>query len=43
MALSGKPLLQYLFERAGRCRALDAVVVATSTDQSDDPVADHLN
>ena len=37
--LAGRPLLQYIVERLQRCRALAAVVVATSTDTSDDPVA----
>jgi len=35
----GKPMLEYLLERLDRCESLDAVVVATSTDPTDDPVA----
>lgn len=38
--LAGRPLLQYVLERLQRCRALADVVVATSTDRSDDPVAE---
>jgi spore coat polysaccharide biosynthesis protein SpsF len=34
----GKPLLQHQVERAARARSLDALVVATSTDRSDDPL-----
>jgi spore coat polysaccharide biosynthesis protein SpsF (cytidylyltransferase family) len=34
----GKPMLEYLLERLEQCTSLDSVVVATSTDQSDDPV-----
>ena len=34
----GQPLLQYLLERVQRCRELDQIVVATSTDPSDDPI-----
>lgn len=36
--VAGKPLLQYILERLSRCTSLDAVVVATSVDQSDEPV-----
>jgi len=35
----GKPMLEYLLERLDHCKSLDAVVVATSTDPADDPVA----
>ncbi|AMO22086.1 spore coat protein [Ramlibacter tataouinensis] len=34
----GKPLLQHLIERARRCPQIDQLVVATSTDASDDPL-----
>lgn len=34
----GKPLLQHLIERAGHCPLIDRLVVATSTDASDDPL-----
>jgi spore coat polysaccharide biosynthesis protein SpsF len=37
--VEGKPLLQYLVERLARARLLDSVVVATSNDPTDDPVA----
>ena len=36
--IHGKPLLQYVLERLGRCAAIDGVIVATSSDRSDDPV-----
>ena len=36
-----KPMLQYLYERLLYCRALDEIIVSTSTDPSDDPVADY--
>src|SRR5688500_16406077 len=35
----GKQLLGYLLERVGRCSCLGGVVVATSTEAADDPVA----
>ena len=34
----GRPMLQYLLERVERCRELDQIVVATSTDPSDNPI-----
>lgn len=37
--VGGKPMLQYLLERLEHCRSLDRMVVATSTDESDDPIA----
>lgn len=37
--VAGKPMLQYLLERLGRCASLDTVVVATSREESDTPVA----
>lgn len=36
--VAGKPMLQYLLERLENCRGVDKVVVATSSDQSDDPI-----
>jgi len=39
--VNGKPLLEYLLERLGHCDYLDDVVVATSVDDSDTPVADY--
>lgn len=35
----GKPLLQYVLERVAGCPSLDAVVVATSEDPTDEPIA----
>lgn len=37
--IAGKPMLQHVIERTRRARTLDAVVVATSSDPSDDPIA----
>lgn len=37
--IQGKPMLQYLLERVGRCRSLEAIVVATSQEKQDDPIA----
>jgi spore coat polysaccharide biosynthesis protein SpsF len=36
---AGRPLLSYLLERLERVRGLDAIVVATSREPADDPVA----
>lgn len=36
----GKPMLQYLLERMEHCRQLDDIVVATSSEDSDDAIAD---
>ncbi|MFH1537405.1 MAG: NTP transferase domain-containing protein [bacterium] len=36
--VNGKPMLEYLLERLGKCECLDDTVLATSTDASDDPV-----
>ncbi len=38
MEVHGQPLLQYLLARVQRCRELDVIVVATSTESSDDPI-----
>jgi spore coat polysaccharide biosynthesis protein SpsF len=38
--LNGKPLLQYILERLEKCSSFKTVVVATSSDPSDDPIAD---
>lgn len=38
--VAGKPLLQYLLERIGRCGCVERVVVATSTEAGDDDIAD---
>lgn len=39
-SLGGKPMLAHVVDRVGRARGLDGVVVATSADASDDPIAD---
>lgn len=39
--VAGKPMLQYLLERLEHCHCLDAIVVATSVDESDDPLAEY--
>jgi len=39
MPAGGQPLLQILLERLQACRSLDAVVVATTSNATDDPVA----
>ncbi|MFC1589927.1 cytidylyltransferase domain-containing protein [Candidatus Omnitrophota bacterium] len=36
--IAGKPLLAYLLENLRHCRSLDAIVVATSIDRSDDAI-----
>lgn len=38
--LGGRPMLARVLERLGRARSLDAIVVATSTEPGDDPVAE---
>lgn len=38
--IMGKPMLAYQIDRILRCAKLDALVVATSTDPSDDAIAD---
>jgi spore coat polysaccharide biosynthesis protein SpsF len=35
----GKPMLEYVLERLDQCKSLSGVVVATSTDPTDDPIA----
>lgn len=39
LEMGGKPMLQHVLERTQRARNLDSVVVATTTDPTDDPVA----
>lgn len=41
--LQGRPMIVYMAQRVQRARSLDAVVVVTSTDASDDPLAAVLN
>src|SRR5262249_20799387 len=36
----GRPMLAHQIDRIRRARSLDALIVATSTDASDDPIAD---
>jgi spore coat polysaccharide biosynthesis protein SpsF len=38
--IAGKPMLQWVFERSRLAKTVDEVVVATTTDPADDPVAD---
>jgi spore coat polysaccharide biosynthesis protein SpsF len=40
LAIDGKPMLQHVIERTLRARSLDTVLLATTTDPSDDPLAD---
>ncbi|OAI39080.1 spore coat biosynthesis protein F [Actinobacteria bacterium SCGC AG-212-D09] len=35
---AGRPLLEHMIERLRRCAALDGIVVATTTNPSDDPI-----
>ena len=37
--LAGKPVMQHVYERILRCRNIDRIIVATSTDAKDDPIA----
>jgi spore coat polysaccharide biosynthesis protein SpsF len=39
MPLAGKPVLLHVVERVSYCRMIDQVVVATTTETSDDPIA----
>ena len=41
--IAGKPMLQHVVERTRRAKTLNKVVVATSNDPSDDPIADFCN
>ena len=38
--VAGRPLLAYLMERLAHCHRVSTVIVLTSRDASDDPVAD---
>lgn len=38
----GRPLLAYQLERVGRCRTVDEIVVATTVNATDDPVAEFV-
>lgn len=37
--IAGKPMIQHVIERTQRARSLDSVIVATTADPADDPVA----
>jgi spore coat polysaccharide biosynthesis protein SpsF len=37
--IAGRPMLEWVVERTQRAKLVDEVIVATTTDQSDDPVA----
>ncbi len=39
--IAGQPMLERVFRRASRAGAVDAVIIATSTDPSDDAVVEH--
>jgi spore coat polysaccharide biosynthesis protein SpsF len=39
LEIAGKPMLQHVIERTRRARNLDALVVATSSESADDPIA----
>jgi len=39
MPLAGRPMIWHIVERARACRLVEKVVVATSTEKSDDPLA----
>ena len=39
MKILGKPMLSLQLERIGRCKNIDKLVVATSNQQADDPIA----
>ena len=38
--IAGQPMLQRVFTRSARAQTLDQVIFATTTDASDDPVAE---
>lgn len=40
--LVGRPMIERQIERLRRCVTLQRIIVATSTEPSDDPLADHL-
>lgn len=39
--LSGKPVIWHIYKRAEKCKFIDKVIVATSTDKTDDPLVDY--
>ncbi|MBT8342125.1 MAG: glycosyltransferase family protein [Desulfatitalea sp.] len=40
LPLVGKPVMQHVYERIGRCRKVDRIIVATSRERRDDPIAE---
>jgi len=40
LSVLGKPLLDYLMERLAKCRKLTDIILATSTETTDDPLSD---
>ena len=43
MPLAGRPMIERQIERLRRCSTLQRIIVATSTEPSDDPLADHVS
>jgi len=41
--ISGQPMLTRVYTRTSRAQTLDEVIIATTTDTSDDPVAEYCN
>lgn len=41
MDLAGKPVIWHVFHRLAKSRTIDEIVLATSTDPTDDPLADY--
>ena len=39
--MAGKPLLQYILERLRKCSTIHQIVVATSDNRTDDPIAEY--
>lgn len=39
LEIEGRPILAMVLDRLARCRSLDGIVLATSNDRSDDPIA----
>ena len=37
--LAGKPMIWHIYQRALKCQLVDKVIIATSTEKSDDPLA----
>jgi len=41
--VAGKPIMEYLLERLEHCSCLDAIVIATSREDSDTPIVDYCS